>query len=179
VWRGIGEGLNAAVVNPSVVLGPGQWERGTGRMFGIVNNGLKFYPPSATGFVDVRDVVNCMIQLMESDIHGQRFIINAENRSMRDVFFMIAMALGKRPPVFKAGRPAVELALAYERLRSFAGKYPRYTRALARNSRTSYEYDNSKVMQTLGFRFRELDDTIGWVANEFRQSRKMAVGSTQ
>lgn len=170
VWRGIGEGLNAVVVNPSIVLGPGPWERGSGRMFSIVNNGLKFYPPSATGFVDVRDVVSCMVALMNSNISGQRFIINAENRTMRDAFAMIARSLGKRPPAFKAGRTTVELALAYERVRSLTGRYPRYTRALARNSRTSYEYDSSKITETLDFRFRDLQETIEWVASEFQQT---------
>lgn len=167
VWRGIGEGLDAVIVNPSVILGPGQWVKGTGRMFRLMDNGLKFYPASSTGFVDVRDVVSCMIQLMKSEITGERFIINAENRSMKDIFTMIAKSLGKKPPKFKASPAIVRLALVYESLRSLTGKYPRYTRALARNSQTTYEYDNSKIKETLGYHFRALGETIGWVGKEW------------
>src|SRR5438874_1405767 len=29
VWRGIGEGLNAVIVNPGIILGPGDWNRGS------------------------------------------------------------------------------------------------------------------------------------------------------
>lgn len=167
VWRGIAEGLNAVIVNPSVVLGPGQWTTGTGRMFRLVDGGLKIYPNTTTGFVDVRDVVDCMIRFMKSDIGGQRFILSAENRSMKDVLTMIAQALGKRPPRIKATPNLVQLALIYEGLRSLTGKYPRYTRALARNSQTAYSYDNSKVREILGFEFRDLRETVEWVASEY------------
>ena len=169
VWRGTAEGLEAVIVNPSVILGPGQWITGTGRMFAIVDKGLTFYPPNATGFVDVRDVVECMIRLMEADITDQRFIINAENRTMKDVLGMIALSLGKEPPRIRAGSVMLRAALLREWLRELTGKYPRYTNALARLAFTSYKYDNFKVSEALGFGFRELEETIDWVVGEWNQ----------
>jgi nucleoside-diphosphate-sugar epimerase len=168
VWRGVGEGLDAVIVNPSVILGPGQWVTGTGRLFRLVSNGLRIYPASYTGFVDVRDVVECMIRLMKSSVTGQRFVVSAENRSMKDVLSMIAQALERKPPAIKAGHVIVRLALAYEWLRSLAGKYPRFTRALARNAHTAYEYDHGLIRKTLDFEFRRLDETIRWTAAAYR-----------
>ena len=60
VWRGIEEGLNAVIVNPSVILGPGDWKSGSPAFFSRIGKGLKFYTSGINGFVDVRDVSKAM-----------------------------------------------------------------------------------------------------------------------
>ena len=104
IWRGIEEGLDAVIVNPSIIFGPANWENGSARMFKTLYNGLKFYTSGVTGFVDVKDVVEIMISLMnESNFErckNQRFLINAENLYYRDVFNQIADSLGKARPKF-------------------------------------------------------------------------------
>ena len=77
VWRGQTEGLSTAIVNPSVILGSGYWNLGSARFFKQVDEGLKFSPVGSSGFVDVRDVARFMVLLLESDISGQRYILNA------------------------------------------------------------------------------------------------------
>jgi len=67
------EGLNAVIVNPSVIIGPGDWNNGSPKIFSTVYNGLKFYPRGTNGFVDVNDVVTAMVKLMNSDITTSRF----------------------------------------------------------------------------------------------------------
>jgi len=90
IWRGIEEGLDAVIVNPSVVLGPGKWSSGSAQFFKAVWDGLKFYTGGATGFVDVNDVVRAMITLMEDTnfkrCKNQRYILNSENVSYRELF---------------------------------------------------------------------------------------------
>jgi len=58
-----------------------------------VYNEFPWYAEGTTGFVDVRDVVQAMLQLMESDITAQRFIISAENKSFQDLFNLIAKGI--------------------------------------------------------------------------------------
>ena len=43
VWRGIQEGLPAVIINPSVILGPGDWNRGSAKIFQKVWEGLKYF----------------------------------------------------------------------------------------------------------------------------------------
>jgi len=43
IWRGIEEGLDAVIVNPSIIFGPAKWENGSARMFKTIWDGLKFY----------------------------------------------------------------------------------------------------------------------------------------
>jgi len=51
VWRGINEGLNAVIVNPSIIIGPGVWTGPFGQLFHIVYNGLKYYPVGSSGYM--------------------------------------------------------------------------------------------------------------------------------
>ncbi len=102
VWRGEQEGLNVVIVNPSIVLGPGFWNSGSGEIFNNVKKGLKYYTLGTAAFIAVTDVVKQMIYLMNSDISGKRFILSAENISYRDLINWIA-------DIFKKPRPTIEL----------------------------------------------------------------------
>ena len=95
VWRGIGEGLQALVVNPSTILGGNNWENGSAVIFKTVYEGFKWYTEGISGFVDVRDVACAMILLMNSKISGQRFILSSENLSYKEIFSSIAKCFGK------------------------------------------------------------------------------------
>lgn len=95
VWRGINEGLNAVIVNPSVIIGPGEWRRSSARLFHEVYKGIRFYTQGITGYVDVRDVVKATILLMNGEFSGERYIISAGNYSYKEILSMIADSLGK------------------------------------------------------------------------------------
>jgi dihydroflavonol-4-reductase len=98
VWRGIEEGLNAVIVNPSVIIGAGCHRKATNRLFHNIENFLPYYISGINGYVDVRDVVNAMIILMESTVSSERFVLNSENLSLRDFFTKAANILGKPHP---------------------------------------------------------------------------------
>ena len=102
VWRGIAKGLKAVIVNPTIIIGPGNWKTGSTAMFQQIWRGLKFYTKGIAGFVDVRDVCEAMIRLMDSDIHSERFIVNGENLPYKTVFDWVADNLGKPKPSIQA-----------------------------------------------------------------------------
>jgi dihydroflavonol-4-reductase len=100
VWRGIEEGLPAAIVNPSVILGPGDWNESSLTIFRTVKRGLKFYSPGANAVVDVRDVSKRMIFLMDQNRVNDRFLIVGENLPFRRLMDVIADRLGKQRPKY-------------------------------------------------------------------------------
>jgi len=112
VWRGTAEGLDAVIVNPSIVLGLAGPGMGSSRIFNTVRDGLKFYPPGKNGFVDVRDVARAMILLMESDIRNERFILNAENLEYKKLLGMMAVARGLALG-FTSGHPVINVPLSF------------------------------------------------------------------
>jgi len=95
VWRGMQEGLKIAILNPSVIIGAGNWKQGSCQLIQKVAKGLQFYPKGSTGFVDVRDVARAAILLMESDISGERYILNGANWSYQKFFTQTALALNQ------------------------------------------------------------------------------------
>ena len=168
VWRGISEGLNAVMVNPSIILGAGNWNNGSGKIFQQVWNGLRFYTKGATGFVDVRDVANIMIELMNSNISGERFLLNAENRSYKDFFISVAKLLNKKPPIFYATPFISGLAWRVEAIREIiSNNKPLITKETARTAHKKYLYSNEKIKKALGYEFIPLNETLKFVCEEF------------
>lgn len=161
VWRGIEEGLNAVIVNPSIILGPGEINSGSGKLIGTILNGLKFYTSGVNGYVDVRDVVKAMVLLVENDISSERFIVSAENIFYIDLFGMISRKLGKSPPAYKASKWMGKIAWRFEYIKGkLTGSKPLITRETANTAANIYEYSNKKIVDQLNFEFIPIQQTI-------------------
>lgn len=161
VWRGITEGLNAVIVNPSVILGPGNWQESSCRIFETINNGLQYFTNGIAGYVGVRDVVNAMILLMENNISGERFILNSDNLSFKELFDKIAKTLGKKAPKRYASPFILSLACRGERLRSFfTGKSPRITKESVKSAIGIREYSAEKFTGRFNYTFQNIDTLI-------------------
>jgi len=171
VWRGISEGLNAVIVNPVIILGAGDWNDSSSRLFRSAYDEFPWYTEGVSGFVDVRDVAAAMIRLMESDIHAERFILSAENRSFRSVFNEMAKAFGKKEP-YKIVTPLIaSLVYRWEALKSrFTGKEPLITKETALTAQAKVNFDNSKLKKFLpGFTYRPLGETIRYTCAALQQ----------
>lgn len=161
VWRGMEEGLNAVIVNPAVILGPGETDSGFGKMVKVVRKGLKLYSKGVNGFVDVRDVVRIMIALTESNITGERFILSEDNYSYRDIFAMIAGDTGKAEPKYGANGLLSNLAwmLSWAQGKLLRQK-PLITKETAITANSDYRYSNAKIKASLNYRFIPIRQTI-------------------
>ena len=172
VWRAHAEGLPVAIVNPAVILGSGFWDAGSPRFFTQVDQGLKFWPVGRSGFVDVRDVARFMLLLLESDITGERFILNAQDTTFHDLFGMIAAALDARPPFIKVTPLLAEVAWRVEWLKEkLLGAEPVVTKESARSSVSAFFYDNTRSKSVFGFGYRPLEQTIRETAAQYREAK--------
>lgn len=171
VWRGTAEGLDAVIVNPSVILGVAGPSMGSSRLFNVVWEGLKFYPPGQNGFVDVRDVAAAMVLLMESDIRNERFILSAENVTYKRLFDLIAEGFGKKGPRIAVSPALSGLSWRVEKVLSkVKGRKPLVTRETARTAVQQYAYTSERIGQALGFGFIPIEDTIRHFCNVYRDS---------
>lgn len=167
VWRGVAEGLNAVVINPTMIFGPGDWNDNTCKLFKTVYNGLKAYPVGGNGMTDVRDVCEIAVQLMKSEIVNERFVCSAANMTYKDFFFAVADAFNKPRPKFKVNSSTAIIGARFLSLLSLIGKEPLVTVESARTSGNKFFYDDSKVCEALNFRYRDFNETIKWVCEEF------------
>ncbi|MDP3666668.1 MAG: NAD-dependent epimerase/dehydratase family protein [Sediminibacterium sp.] len=145
VWRGIGEGLNAVIVNPVIILGAGDWTKGSSEIFKSAYDEFPWYTEGISGFVDVIDVVRAMILLMGSNCTAERYILSAEDLPFREVFTRIAINFGKKPPNRKVTPLIAALVWRIEAVKArFTGKDPLLTRETARTAAAKVHFDNNK-----------------------------------
>ena len=149
------------IVNPSIILGPGNWNSGSSRFFTTIWKGLSFYTKGVNGFVDVRDVVKAMVQLMESKIKNERFILNSENISYQKLFNLIAEALNKKPPNIYANKLLSAIVWREEKIRSFlTSSKPFITKETAHTANSNYYYSTKKIEKMLNLKFIPIEKTI-------------------
>jgi dihydroflavonol-4-reductase len=164
VWRGIAEGLDAVIVNPSLIIGPNAGILGSGQLFETVRKGLKFYTNGTAGFVDVADVAKCMIALMESAITEERYIISAENWHYKDVTTAIANGFNIKPPAILAKPWMMELAWRGAKVASaITGKPPAIDKIAAQSAVQFRDFDNRKIKSAIGIEFKPISESIGEV----------------
>ncbi len=170
VWRASKEGLPVIIVNPSVIIGPIDWKRSSGRLFYSVRRGMPFYTNGITGFVDVRDVSEALMVLLKSDAVNERFILNGENLSFKDFFTKVAHALNKRPPFMEISEWVtgfgwrINLFLCY-----ISGKAPAITKDTARAAHNKSFYSSRKFSKQFNFSFRSIDEAVKNTALWYKQ----------
>ena len=161
-WRAIGEGLNAVIVNPSTIIGYGNWNNSSCAIFKSVYQELPWYTNGINGFVNVEDAAKAIVLLLESDISGERFILSGDNVSFRELFNTIAGEFGKKHPSREATPLLAEIAWRMEKVKSlFTGKPSVLTKESARIAMSKTYFDNSKIKKHLpDFTFKPLQQTI-------------------
>lgn len=166
VWRGDAEGLKTVVVNPSVILGEGDWSKSSTQLFKYVYDEHTFYTEGNLNYVDVKDVVEAIFQLTTSDISSERYILNGGTVIYKEFFERVAHIFNKKPPTRAISPFLIEILWRIEAIRSFfTQKSPLITKETAKNSRTKFAYNNQKIRQKLNFEFTKLDDTIQRVSS--------------
>jgi len=168
VWRASQEGLPVVIVNPSVVLGAGFWKSGSGKLFSKISEGLSFYPGGTVGFVDVEDVVEAMIQLMESDVYNERFVLSAENLDFKTIMQHIAYYLCKNQPTVEAKTWMLRLLLPIDWLRHLVtGKDRLLFSVSIKSSNKIAKYSSEKFISIFNFHFRSLENSIEIISNRY------------
>ena len=162
IFRGIAEGLEAVVVNPGIILGPGFWEqKNAAKLYSAVEKGFPFYTKGTNGYVDVSDVVEASIQLMNSDINGERFILVSENLPLKQVISTIAKLLNKKPPTIAINSFLAKLLpLADWFWSKFSHKKRSLTAENLKVSLQNFQYNNQKIQKAIGFKFMPVEESI-------------------
>lgn len=171
VWRGMAEGLNIAIVNPVIILGAGDWSKGSTEIFKSAYDSFPWYTEGVSGFVDVLDVVDIMQMLMDSNIVGERFILSAEDVPYKTIFTKIAIAFNSRPPYKRVTSFLANIVWRIEALKGvFTGKAPLLTKETAATAQAIVHFNNHKLLKAFPtFSYRSLDETIKRTCSELKE----------
>lgn len=176
VWRAIGEGLNAVIVNPSIILGASNWNSGSTAIFKNCYNEFPWYTNGSNGFVYVQDVANAMIVLMNSNISNERFILNGWNLFYKELFDAIAKQFNKKPPSKLATPFLAAIAWRVEKLKSiFTRESPLLTQETAASAQKNIAYDSTKLLNSFPtFAYTSFEQSIEKICNELKVKYNLA-----
>ena len=171
VWRGISDGLNAVIVNPGVILGPGDPKKGSLLLFQTGRKGMPFYTTATTGYVDVRDVCKISVELMEKGLFKRRFILISENAHNGTVFGLVAKEFGKKPPRILAGKALLKAGVLFSGFTGWiTGTTPQLTKETIRSAQNPQAYSNERLRKTLNYSFIPLSETIREIADFLKKN---------
>ena len=170
IWRGMAEGLNAVIVNPGIILGPGLIDKGSMLIVKTGRKGLPFYTKATTGYVDVRDVCRSSIELMERSFYGKRYILVSENAHSGTVLGLVAKEYGKKPPRYVAGPLLLSFGVFASTIWGFlTGTTPQLTKSTIRSVQNPDRFSNERLKTTLNYAFIPLDQTIKDICNHLKK----------
>ncbi|MCD8185870.1 MAG: NAD-dependent epimerase/dehydratase family protein [Rikenellaceae bacterium] len=175
VWRGVRYGLQATVVNPSVILGPGDWKGGGSPMlFAALSSGVPFYVPGSNGYVDVRDAAEALIRLCtEARAINRRFVLNGANVSFRDFMTLAARSVGRKAPRWSMGRKELlflrHLSLVLAKL---TRSNPLLSQGLIHAALSTNRYDGEAVKEVIDFHYRPFEETVRFLARKYLEEKR-------
>ncbi len=170
VWRASQEGLSVIIVNPAIIIGPGNWHSGSGQLFSRVANEFPFRIPRVSGFIGVEDVVEIMIQLTQSDLKNERFIAVNNMQSIAELTDQIAKALEVKPAHRPLKKWMVRGIWVLQRTgRLLFNTRQEVTRLSFKMFKEQINYDNSKLLNTIDFQYTPLCESIKKTAQAYQR----------
>ncbi len=162
VWRAAEEGLNVVILNPPIILGISPKKReGSTSLFYNIEKGLRFYTNGVTGYIDIHDVVNVAIILMNKKIYKERFIINSENISYREILNLISDEFETKRPKYYANKLMLSLAWRLEKIKTvFTRKSPVITKDVVKSAASIDKYSSQKISETIDYQFMPITESI-------------------
>ena len=174
VRRGMQQGLRAVIVNPSIILGEGDWKRGSAGLIARAVRNRLFYTEGVKGYVDVRDVARAMILLARTpEAAGRRFIVSAENMSFRELADLVAETTGRSRPRIRLGKTVLKaVARIDEKLSRATGRKRTFVDSFATDATDCLRYDGSELLRTIDFRYTPVRDTLDRIVRQYLEDRK-------
>lgn len=163
VWRAQEEGLATVILNPSVIIGPGNWNSSSVNLFKHVKEGNPLYPTGRLNYVDARDVANVANKFLSNNIQAERFILNAGMVSYKSFFSLVGKAMNKKAPFIKVSPSlAIFAASVLKVVKFFTGIKSNITKEAVLLSQLNILFSASKVEKVLDYKFKSVEESISW-----------------
>ena len=163
VLKAAQSGLNASVVLPSGILGPGDLARGnmTRMLLAFCRGRLPLGVKGGYDFVDVRDVAVGVLACAERGKAGECYILSGHYASIQDLLALTASLLGRKVPRLCVSATLASCAApVFEKIAQLRGERPFFTPYSIAVLRSNGHFSNAKAVGALGFHARPLKETL-------------------
>jgi dihydroflavonol-4-reductase len=168
-----GEGRRLVIMNPSLLLGPGD-ERlsSTKPVLDFLGRKIPYIPSGGVNFVDARDAADAFVTALEKGKHQEKYLLGAANMTFADFFGRLERLSGINAPAMKVPK---KLAVAGSSIISSIYKNWGKASPVAPNEVEQAEhfwyFDSSKAVEELAFSPRDpqetLNDTVQYIRANF------------
>jgi len=160
--RACGDAIELVLVNPSLLLGPGDDRLSSTRdVLSFLARDIQMTPPGGLNFVDARDVAAVLPAAMERGRAGERYLLGGYNWTFADFFGRLERLTKVAGPLLKArGKWTVLAAQAQAAVYRSLGRTPPVDPEAVEMARYFWYFDSAKAKEELGFSVREATETL-------------------
>ncbi|HRI33862.1 MAG TPA: NAD-dependent epimerase/dehydratase family protein [Saprospiraceae bacterium] len=168
IFRGEAEGLKVCIVHPCLILGVGDWLKGSISIFSKVNRKLSFYPSGTVGLVYAGDVALAIEKILQKKNWMARYLIHAETWTYKKLLSEISNGLDKNPPWIKVNSFVGHIVAKLDTFRSrILGEQAVITSETVVISSFKFEYNNELTNNELGLKYKSLSAIIDSLCRKY------------
>jgi dihydroflavonol-4-reductase len=168
-----GKGLKLVILNPSLLLGPGD-ERlsSTKVVLDFLARKIPYSPGGGLSFVDVRDTASAFINSVEAGRHGEKYLLGSANMTFSEFFGRLERLSGVAAPMLRVPKRLAMAGLGiidsiFKNLNRSSPVEPKEVE----QAEYFWYFDSDKAVEEIGFDPRDpqetLQSTIGYVRENF------------
>jgi dihydroflavonol-4-reductase len=162
--------VEAIILNPSTIYGPGDAKKGSRKtQIKVAQGKMPFYTSGGVSIIFIEDMVNATYQAFLKGKPGQRYILSGENITIKELFRLIAKAAGSPPPkLFLPNFVVHAIGFLGDKLELIGKKGPL-------NSETAWTatlyhwFDSSKAQRELDLKItpaaEAINSSVTWMKN--------------
>ena len=163
------EGLDAVVLHPSLMFGPGDLSNSARFIRAMQQGRIAFNMPGGMSVMHVRDAAEGIRAVMKNGVRRGRYLLSGDNHTFRDINRITAEGLGVRPPRWNVPRAAGPFL--YRLARFLEAASPKKIELSAEDVDNLFKFrycDNSRARKDLQWRpsvsFPEtIRETVDWL----------------
>ncbi len=162
VMDAVQDGMDAVIVHPSGILGPGDDGRNhiTQLILSYMNGKLLGGVTGGYDFVDVRDVADGIIAAAQKGRKGECYILSNRFIPIPDLMMYLKRVLGGRKKICFPLGMAKAMAPVFEWIGKITHTRPLFTRYSLRTMESNGRFSHDKATMELGYSPRDMADTI-------------------
>lgn len=172
------DGLAVVVVNPSLLLGPGdRLGSSTGDVKRFLEKKIPAIPAGGMAFVDARDAADGMVLAMALGAPGQRYLLNASNCTMRAFFGKLERVSGVKAPAMPMPRGVTAATVGtalLERAFKWVGAEAPVDAPSAEMGQLYWYCDASRAERDLGWSPRDPIATLADTVDDLREAHSLS-----
>lgn len=153
--------LDAVIVNPSTIYGPGDARKGSRKtQLKVAQGRFPFYTGGGVSVIAIEDAVMGILSAWKKGRTGERYILAGDNLLIKDLFRHIASAAGVKAPYLKIPDAVLFGLGAWGDFKTSVGMKSSVSVENAWSSTLYHWFDHTKARTELDFRPRPAEQAI-------------------